>query len=139
MAFVATVDNDYSTASTIHCRYNNTEIKNFTFDLASSASFNVLKGYTTYYPARLGDMFPQDSMVRSHGMDSYLGTPVFCSDEKIGGLLVLMDNNRMEEIPNSRYILSLFASRAAAEIMRLEAENSYKRKIRELQGIAFNK
>lgn len=135
MAFVAEVDNDYNTGNTIHCRYENAEAENFTFDLASSASFNLLKGYTTYYPSNLPDMFPYDSIANKFGMVSYLGTPVFCHEENVCGLLVLMDDKRMEEVPNSRYILSLFASRAAAEMMRIEAEKSYRRKIKELQGI----
>ena len=45
----------------------------------------------------------------------------------------MMDDKPMEEIPNSRYMLSIFASRVGAELERMKIEESYKRKILELQ------
>jgi PAS domain S-box-containing protein len=138
MAFVATFDREYNTGNTIHCRYNDHKIPDLTFDLPASASYNLLKGYTTYYPCNLPDMFPHDSIVKQFGMESYLGTPVFDTGEQVCGMLVLMDDKRMEEIPNSRHILSLFASRAAAEMARIDVEQSYRRKIKELQGMIGN-
>jgi PAS domain S-box-containing protein len=135
MVFVAAVDHEYSSATTIHCSVKKHAVANFTFDLISGSSYNVLKGYTTYYPRNLQGMFPNDRLVTGFGMESYLGTPVYDASERVTGMLVLMDNKPMEEIPNSRHILSLFASRAGAEMARIEVEQSYQRKIRELQGM----
>jgi len=52
-------------------------------------------------------------------MESFMGTPVFGVSGEVCGLLVLMDDKPMEEIPNSRYMLSIFASRVGAELERM--------------------
>jgi hypothetical protein len=79
-------------------------------------------------------MFPNDTLIRQLNVEGYLGTPVFCSAGDVCGFLILMDDKPMEEIPNSRYILSIFASRAGAEFERIQVEESYQKKIRELES-----
>ncbi len=78
-------------------------------------------------------MFPQDKMIQSLDMESFLGTPVFNGTGDVCGLLVMMDDKPMEEIPNSRYMLSIFASRVGAELERMKIEESYRKRISELQ------
>jgi GAF domain-containing protein len=62
-------------------------------------------------------------------MESYMGTPVFDASGAVCGLLIMMDDKPMEEIPNSRNMLSLFASRVGAELERMQLEESYRRQI----------
>jgi len=47
-------------------------------------------------------------------------------------MLVLMDDKPMKEKPNSRYILSIFASRAGAELERIHAEELLRKQTQEL-------
>jgi PAS domain S-box-containing protein len=119
-------------AYTIHCWANGTERENFSFSLKGSSSMNVLLGYTTFYPRKLRDMFPGDELVATLGADSYMGAPVFNSKGEVTGMIILMDDKPMEEIPNSRYVLSLLASRAGTEIDRIDSENRMQQKIDEL-------
>jgi PAS domain S-box-containing protein len=135
MSFVARIDREYNTATTLNIWHKSNKIQEVTFNLLTGPSFNVLKGYATFYPSNLNEMFPEDIFIAKYGMESYMGTPIFDSDGKVSGLLVIMDDKLMDEIPNSRYMLSLFASRAGAEMSRIDVEENYKRKIRELQGI----
>ena len=81
------------------------------------------------------EMFPDDKLIHHLGMESYMGTPVFDVKGEVCGLLVMMDDKPMEEIPNSRYMLSIFASRVGAELERMKIEESYKKKIHELTRI----
>ena len=133
LAFVASIDEELKNASIIQCWHKKQMQDCKSFDLDSSPSLNVFRGYTSYYPNNLKEMFPGDKMIQSLDMESFLGTPVFNGSGDVCGLLVLMDDKPMEEIPNSRYMLSIFASRVGAELERMRIEESYRRKISELQ------
>jgi PAS domain S-box-containing protein len=119
-------------ATTIHCWANGTERENFSFSLEGSSSLNVLHGYTTFYPRKLKEMFPNDELVTAFGADSFMGAPVFNANGQVTGMIILMDDKPMEEIPNSRYVLSLLASRAGTELDRINSENRMQQKIDEL-------
>ena len=133
IAFIASVGEDAKDAKIIHCWHKQQFIDYEAFDLDTSPSQNVLRGYTAYYPNNLKEMFPHDKMIRNLEIESYMGTPVFDVSGEVCGLLVLMDDKPMEEIPNSRYMLSIFASRVGAELERMKIEESYKKRIQELQ------
>lgn len=134
LAMVARIDVHHSRALSISCWYKGQPMENLSFNMENSPSSNLLKGYTTFYPSNLRDMFPDDLIISSLGMESYLGAPVYCPSGEVCGLLILMDEKTMEEVPNSRYILSLFASRCGAEFERIEIEESYRKRIFELGG-----
>jgi PAS domain S-box-containing protein len=131
--FVAKVDSQKTTATTIHCWNKSQTPDNFTFNLETSPSLNVIRGYPTFYPRNLKEMFPGDQVISRFGGEGFLGTPIFCAAGDVCGMIVLMDDKSMEEIPNSRNILSIFASRAGAEFERIQVEESYQQKIRELE------
>jgi len=137
-AMIVKICPETNTASSIHCWHKSQSIDNMKFELDTSVSLNVLRGYPTFYPCNLKEMFPEDKIIRQLGIESYMGTPVFDVSGAVIGLLILMDDKPMEEIPNSRYVLSIFASRAGAELERLQVEESYKKQIRELELKACN-
>jgi PAS domain S-box-containing protein len=130
---------DKKTATTVHCWHKATPAENLSFDLETSPALNVTRGYPTFYPRNLAEMFPDDPLIRKMGVEGFLGTPIFCSGGDVCGLLLLMDDKPMEEIPNSRYVLSLFASRAGAEFDRIQVEESYRKKIRDLEEKTGNR
>jgi PAS domain S-box-containing protein len=138
-SMVAKINPENSTATAIHCWYKTKPLENLGFDLETSPSMNVLKGYPTFYPSNLKEMFPEDKIIRQFGIEGYLGTPIFDASGDVTGLLILMDDKPMEEIPNSRYVLSIFASRAEAELERIKVEESYQRQIKELKGVIDNR
>src|SRR5690606_38975724 len=109
-------------------------IEDLSFDLEVSPSLNVMRGYTSFYPSNLVEMFPDDKLIRQYNIVGYLGTRASSAEGEVCGLLILMNDKSMEEIPNSRYVLSIFASRAGAELERIQVEESYQQKIRELEG-----
>ncbi len=135
VAFIASIDENHQKAEIIHCWHKQQLPECKSHDLATSPSLNALQGYTAYYPNNLREMFPDDKLIHHLGMESYMGTPVFDVNGDVCGLLVMMDDKPMEEIPNSRYMLSIFASRVGAELERMKIEESYKKKIHELSGL----
>ncbi len=138
VAFIATIDEGFQKSDIIHCWHKQQFLECKSYDLATSPSLNVLRGYTAYYPNNLREMFPDDELIHHLGMESYMGTPVFDVKGEVCGLLVMMDDKPMEEIPNSRYMLSIFASRVGAELERMKIEESYKKKIYELTRMIAN-
>jgi PAS domain S-box-containing protein len=130
---VVKVSDDKKSAILVHGWHRSKTLEPLTFDLETSPSLNVIRGYPTFYPRNLKEMFPDDILVKQLNIEGYLGTPIFCAAGDVCGLLLIMDDKPMEEIPNSRYILSIFASRAGAEFERLQVEESYRQKIRELE------
>ncbi len=132
-SMVARIDPQNQRAVSIRGWHKTHPMDNVSFDLETSPSLNVLKGYTTFYPSNLREMFSGDLLLQKMEMESYMGAPVFNASGEVCGLLILMDEKAMEEIPNSRYILSLFASRCGAEFERIEIEENYRRQIRELE------
>lgn len=135
LAYIASIDEAHQKSDIIHCWHKQQFLECKSYNLDSSPSLNVLNGYTAYYPNNLQEMFPGDELIRHLGMQSYMGTPVFDVKGEVYGLLVMMDDKPMEEIPNSRYMLSIFASRVGAELERMKTEESYKKKINELTGL----
>jgi PAS domain S-box-containing protein len=133
VAFIASIDDEVKKINIIHCWHRQQFLECKSYDLETSPSINVLRGYTAYYPNNLQEMFPDDQLIKHLGMESYMGTPVFNGAGEVCGLLVMMDDKPMEEIPNSRYMLSIFASRVGAELERMKIEESYKKQIEELQ------
>jgi len=135
-AMIARINRETRMATVVNCWYKTQYTQNLTFEVDKSPSGNVLKGYSCFYPCNLKEMFPEDPLIKKHGFVAYLGTPVFDMKGDVGGVLILMDDKPMEEIPNSRYILSIFSSRIGAEFERMEIEENYQRQIRELTNKA---
>jgi PAS domain S-box-containing protein len=139
MAIVARINTETGQAETVHAWHKAGESDRYSFGLLNSPSYNVLKGYTTFYPNNLKEMFPEDRLIAKLHMESYMGTPVFDSEGKVSGLLILMDDKPMEEIPNSRYMLTLMALRAGIELERIAWEELLKNRINELDRASAQK
>jgi PAS domain S-box-containing protein len=131
---VAKVDHQKKTATAINCWHKGETLNDLSFELETSPSLNIIRGYPTFYPRNLKEMFPDDQFIRKLGIEGFLGTPIFCAAGDVCGLLLLMDDKPLEEIPNSRNILSIFASRAGAEFERIQVEENYQKTIRDLEA-----
>ncbi len=133
-ALVVKIDPEHKKAVSLCSWHKTGRLDKVNFDLDTSPALNVLKGYTTFYPTKLKEMFPEDLLIKRLDVESFMGTPIFNASGEVCGLLILMDSKAMEEIPNSRHILSLFASRCGAEFERIETEENYRNRIMELEG-----
>ena len=57
---VAKVDPKARTATTVHVWHKSNPGDNMIFELETSPSLNVMRGYPTFYPSNLQEMFPDD-------------------------------------------------------------------------------
>jgi signal transduction histidine kinase len=108
------------------------EAENFIFDFKNGPVENVIKGYISFYPQKLTELFPKDTFISSMGIESFMGSPIYNAKDRPSGVLVIMDDKPMQEVPNARYLLSVLSSRTGAEFERIESEELMREKTIEL-------
>jgi signal transduction histidine kinase len=93
---------------------------------------NVVRGYTTFYPSGIKELFPEDSFASLNNIEGFMGTPMYGNSGEVMGILAFMNDKPLKEVTNSRYILSIFAARTAAELQRIRSKEILKEQTREL-------
>ena len=106
-------------------------VDNFSYLLKGTPCENVVGQLTSFYPAKVQELFPDDHMLQELGLESYIGAPLFDANNNPIGLMVVMDTEPMHEISRLKSVLEIFAARAAAEIERVKAEDH-------IRQLAFN-
>ncbi len=97
------------------------------YPLPDSPCEQVKKTQTTaFFRQGLQQTFPSHALTSELGAESYLGTPLFDVDQQPIGLLAVLDDQPMEDSAQKRYLLSIFASRAAAEMERKRFEDHHR-------------
>ncbi|MDV2998728.1 MAG: Sensor histidine kinase RcsC [Chroococcopsis gigantea SAG 12.99] len=97
---------------------------NFQYDLKGTPCANVVAGGICYHPAHIQQLFPEDQLLIDMGIESYLGTPLFDTNNKCIGLLVVLSRQPMPENSLPIRILQIFAARAGAELERQNINES---------------
>ncbi|HEY9652878.1 MAG TPA: response regulator [Coleofasciculaceae cyanobacterium] len=101
--------------------------ENFEYELLNTPCDNLLKGKACFYPQDVQASFSKDRYLAQLNASSYFGSPLFNSDGKIIGLLVVLDTEPMPPDPDIEMILKIFAARAGAELERIQAEKALRR------------
>ncbi len=91
---------------------------NFSYSLAGSPCENVVAGGICYYPQNATKLFPHEEGMKRMGVESYIGTPIPDATGQVQGLMVIMHDQPMEDIPLLRRVLEVCADRVGAEMSR---------------------
>src|SRR5215831_9837320 len=121
-AFVTTCD-DQKHARTLAVWKGDGFGQDFDFDIADTPCEKVLHGEVCYYGQGLQSLFPLDKVLADWQAESYLGVPMLDRSNRVIGHLAILDDKRMEADLRAIDLLTLFASRAAAELNRQRAED----------------
>ncbi|CBN57126.1 MULTISPECIES: PAS domain S-box protein [Kamptonema] len=107
---------------------------NFTCNLAGTACKNTPcknidnNGEVCRYPNSVDCLFPQDDTLVALQTQSYAGLPIIDTAGNQLGLLEVMDTKPMEkDLEMQSAILKIFATRAGAEMERIQAEAAVRR------------
>ena len=95
-----------------------------TFDYATESTpcEEVVSGKVALYQDHVSELFPDDQELIELGVESYLGVPIFGSTGTVIGHVAVLDTKPMQNFEWMRSVLQIFASRAGAEIERVQTE-----------------
>jgi signal transduction histidine kinase len=94
-----------------------------TYDLQGTPCANVSSQGICIYRSDVQALFPDDHLLVEMNAQSYFGVPLKDKSDQTLGILVLLDDKPLVNIPLARDLLQVFASRAAAELSRMKAEH----------------
>jgi len=96
---------------------------NITYEHKNTPCGAILNDKTCAYPTNVQSLFPLDKLLVDMNADSYVGTPLFNTNGKPIGVIVIIDTKPMENIEYTKEIMQIFAARTAAELERAKALN----------------
>jgi PAS domain S-box-containing protein len=112
----------HTKARTIAFWAKNHIAENFEWALAGTPSEEVVHGDLCHHPSGVRQKFPKDRSLVERGIESYLGLPLRDPHGTVLGHLAVFDDRPMPEEPRKLLTFRIFASRAAAELVRLRLE-----------------
>jgi PAS domain S-box-containing protein len=122
-AFIGLIDKtDPQTINTLAVWANNQPADNFSYSLEGTPCVNVIGQRTLSLSTGIQQKFPKSLMLAEMGADSFIGSPLFDSQNNPTGLIVVLGKKPMPEYPQIIDILEIFAARAGAEIERASTE-----------------
>jgi len=96
----------------------------------------VLKGGgMCFYPDHVQDHFPGNAFLPAFGATCYLGAPLFDTDGKTLGHVYVVDGKPLSDPDRAISILSIFAARAAMELLRKRTVDALERTTDELRFV----
>ncbi len=110
------------TIKTIAAYANQEVAPNFEYRLANSPCENVVGKKMCIYEDHVAQRFPKDIALVENGIEGYIGAPLFSSEGKGIGIIVVLFKRPIQESSIAQSTIQIFAARAAAELERTRAE-----------------
>ncbi|HJT77112.1 MAG TPA: PAS domain S-box protein, partial [Gemmataceae bacterium] len=95
---------------------------NIEWDVIGTPCEDVVRGNLCHHPAGVSQRFPEDRLLVDWGVESYLGVPLCDARGRHLGHLAVFDDRPMPAEPRKLFTFRIFATRAAAELERLQFE-----------------
>lgn len=92
--------------------------ENFEYDLNNTPCSDVIHTGACSYAKDIQTLFPHDHLLQVMGAESYVGLPLRSTNGDVLGLLAVLDVVSMENPDFILSMLTIFASRASAELER---------------------
>ncbi len=93
----------------------------FEYDLARTPCAAVVAGDRCIHIDQASRKYPEMEMLRTMGIEDYIGIPLVDSEKRSLGLMVAMYRKPVERFGFAADIMQVFAGRTAAELERLQA------------------
>src|SRR5262245_53964760 len=110
-------------------------IDDIEWDVTGTPCEDVVRGNLCHHPAGGGQRFPADRRLVDWGIESYLGVPLLVAQGKHLGHLAVFDERPMPAEPRKLLTFRLFATRAAAELVRLQYEERLRESDQRWRGL----
>jgi len=122
-AFVGRLQPDKKHVSTLVVWAGDRFVDNFTYSLEGTPCKDVLDLKVELISDNASERYPEDEMLIQMGVQSYFGHPMV-AENKMVGLVSVMDDKRLDVEAWTAPILGLFANRLGVEIERFEMNNT---------------
>lgn len=105
--------------------YANGKFKdNFEYDLADTPCREVFYDKSLcFYPCNVQNLFPNDPILKQMGVESYVGIPLYSSDETVLGILIAMHDKSITHELRTKTLMEIFSVRASIELDRRKKEH----------------
>ncbi len=118
-AFIGLRDDDNpETINTLSVFAHGSIADNMSYSLFGTPCANVLDKGSCCHPHNVQQLYPDDQLLVDMGVDSFIGVPLFSSDNRVIGLIEILDSKPMKLQQQLAEILEIFAARASAELER---------------------
>lgn len=140
--WIAVPDEDFQHLDAVAFWLNGDFVDRYYYKIEGTPCEMVFQSKSVFHvPKRVVELFPKDPDLEPLGAVSYMGVTLKDKKGKHLGHLAVLDNKPMPELPDFFALLNIFATRAAAELERLQyertlAENEYR--LSQLVGNAFD-
>lgn len=105
------------------------------YDVTNAPCAQVMNDDVCYYPSGLTSLFPDTPILERLGVDAYLGVPLLDPSGHALGVLALLHDAPLDQSLNPVGLLTLFANRAATEVLRLRAQEEAERQRAFVEGL----
>jgi len=118
-AFIGLLDEDIpETINTLSVFAHGSIAANMSYSLFNTPCAKVVVEGACYHPSGIQQLYPDDQLLIDMGVDSFIGVPLFDSNNQAIGLIEILDSKPMELQQQLTEILEIFAARASAELER---------------------
>ena len=113
-------------------------VDHYEYDIAGTPCEAPLKNKSfQHIPENVVELFPGDPDLAEFGAVSYMGFPLLDPDDNVLGNIAVVDTKPMPESYRNLAVFRIFAARATAELLRLQAEAEIRTREEKLSGL-FN-
>lgn len=102
-------------------------IPNLTYDLIETPCENVVGKQLCIYKNDVDKLFPNDLLLKSMGIKSYVGVPITNKEHKPLGLIVLLHHEELKTYYSFNALMPVFGKRVGAELTRDEVNKRLKK------------
>jgi len=122
-AFIGILDENKKSITTLRFYADGKIKENIHYNLTGTPCEQVIGNETCLYTSGIQKTFPKDKILIDWNIESYIGTPIFDKHENPIGILAGLSKVEFDNSDRMIKILEIFASRASAEMERI---NTYK-------------
>ncbi|PKI16356.1 GAF domain-containing sensor histidine kinase [Colwellia sp. 12G3] len=104
-------------------------VENFEYSLKNTPCANVADNGVCFYLKDVCSFYPEDQLLLDMKIQAYIGTPLVDSKHQVIGLIVALYETEQTNEDETGSLFQLFSGRIAAELERLDYEQSLEDKI----------
>lgn len=132
-AFLGQINRDTDQMQTLANFENGRLTHNISFDIRQTPCERLFEQSCHIFPENVQDLFPFDEQLPFLEIESYACVTLYDKDKNELGVLAVMGKHAMKDLKLTESLLTIFASRAAYELDRLNKEQKLERHLAEIQ------